>query len=104
MSGNDGAGPSNTGDEQAVDVNMVSFWQLSQQMSDEDTYVDQDSGGDHEHDSGDDEPTTGVGEDDTTTNGGERTDDGDRIDGGAHPDGGASDDPSAKKKKKDMKD
>ena len=91
MSGNDGAGPSNTGEEQAVDANKVSYWRLSQQMSDDDNYDEQDDGGDHELAGGDDEATTSVGEDDTTTDGGDRTD------------GGASD-PSAKKKKKDRKD
>ena len=98
MSGNDGAGPCNSGEEQAEDANnAVSYWRLSQQMSDEDNYVEQDGGGDHEHDGGDDEPTTGVGEDDTTTDGGDGTDGGARTDG-------ASSDPSAKKNKKDRKD
>ena len=98
MSGNDGAGPCNSGEEQAEDANnAVSYWRLSQQMSNEDNYVEQDGGGDHEHDGGDDEATIGVGEDDTTTDGGDRTDGGARTDG-------ASSDPSAKKNKKDRKD
>ena len=90
MSANDGAGPSKTGEEQAIDANNVSFWRLSQQLEEEeDIHVEQHGGGNDE--------ATGVGEDDTTTDGGDRTD------GGARTDGGSSD-PAAKKNKKDRKD
>ena len=100
MSGNDSADPSKTAEEQSIDANNVSFWRLSQQMSDEDN-IEQD-GGDDEHDGGDehdsgDDGGIGVGEDDTTTDGGDHTD------GGARTDGGSSD-PTAKKKKKERKD
>lgn len=99
MSANDGVGTSKTVEEQAIDAN-VPFWQLSQQLEEEEDVAiagnDEQDGDDDEHDGGDDDGT-GVGEDDTTTDGGDRTD------GGARTDGGSSD-PAAKKKKKDRKD
>ena len=66
MSTNDGAGPSKTAEEQAIDDNNVSFWRLSQQLKEEDIHVEQHGGGEDE--------ATGVGEDDTTTDCGNRTD------------------------------